>query len=148
MAKETKATHQRSSGLVNSFWSSMSVPAFDTQSVSAHGLRNGYALVGVQCHHSSHLRLIWKCFKNSNFRSTDKLDTLVFTTGSEWLLDALQSFRWFGYSSHLSIAFLLHSSFAVAILGYEIFNFVSKGYCFVCGQSKFAFDYNTSRNYK
>ena len=36
-------------------------------------------------------------------------------------------FRWSGYSSCLAIAPLLPSSYAVAILDYAIFNFVSRG---------------------
>ena len=44
------------------------------------------------------------------------------TADSGGLLDALQTFRWSGYSSHLSIASLPPGSFAVAILG-----FISRG---------------------
>ena len=55
------------------------------------------------------------------------------TADSEGLLDVLQTFRWSGYSSCLSGASLLPGSFALAILSYAIFNFVSR----VCG---FAYD--------
>ena len=48
----------------------------------------------------------------------------------------------------LSIASLSPGSFAVAILAYAIFNFVSRGCGFSYGQLKFAFDYNTRRDYK
>ena len=47
-----------------------------------------------------------------------------FTTGSGWLSDVLPSFQWSGYSSLLSIPSLLPGTFAVAILGYAIFNYV------------------------
>ena len=55
---------------------------------------------------------------------------------------------WSGYCSCLSIASHLPGSIAVAILVYAIFNFVSRGCGFAYGQSKFAFDSNTSSDYK
>ena len=60
--------------------------------------------------------------------SIDKLTTFILQLihGSQALSDALQSFCWPGYSSHLSIASFLPCSFAVAILGYDIFM-----YCFL-----------------
>ena len=63
MAKEANAKHwRRSWGLVDSFHElrgSMSVPAFNTWLLSAHGLRNGYALAGANVIICHHLRLIW-----------------------------------------------------------------------------------------
>ena len=41
-----------------------------------------------------------------------------------------------------------YGTFAVATLEYAIFNFVSRGCGFAYDQSKFTFDYNTSRDYK